>query len=858
MAIVQMPDGNRVQLPDNPTDEQRQQIRVMLTKAKERTTRAPIQKTGTVAAAEPQVDNDSGLPFTVKAALAQADNRKEELLLLGKVYGKENVKTMHDGLLAVMKDGKLIGVQGGSGLKNFAADVVGRSAELGGMGMGAALGAPAGPAGAVLGAAVGAMFGHAAQEIGKIASGRFDKSNEETVKASAKSGLEGVEGEVGGRLVTGGISRVLKGKIPSPLTGVTPESQAITARTTLAGARPNAVAALPSMKHIQFMEALAAKATGPSKGQQKANMEYLQKRMSKILAESGVPPSQLQPLIKELNSIDSKLSTEEIGDHIKKTIAAHEEMLGEQVTRALGTANSELSTAMQRVKAAAGRSEGLAVDAAEAVGKARRVFGEQFGWAYEKIDAALGGQPIIPTFGINAVARSIVDTAPNAAKPGIIRELANIGVDLEDGVIDYSKKDWAKHHGQLGAGLPSAVGSTTPKIKFADAQRIRTVLQQRLEEGNLIPNTQDHDFGRLVEAVDQAFELAAHDPAAAPAIQMLRKTDAAYREGIAKFKDTTIQGLVKDMKAGLPSDPEKVASRILQPGNEARVRTVRGLLGEEVWNKVRAADYSNIMRAAQDKTGAVDGMTLLHEVTRRGKMLDEVYGASTAKDLRELAAAMAVRDGGLPVEQLTPGVLKDTLTGLKAEQKQLDSWMKENALASLADPKRSPESAFRWLVHPENGRFLQEAEKLFGSDSAQMQGIRQAALKELLTHVKVSMASPQGVDALTTALNKFTPVQQKILFPNGMANDLHLLGKEVRFLVKDLGDEAKASFAAGAILATPAPARWVLQAPLALYQIVLSQPTMIRYLATGLRQLANGQQDIAKLRDTSPIPPGAR
>jgi hypothetical protein len=159
--------------------------------------------------------------------------------------------------------------------------------------------------------------------------------------------------------------------------------------------------------------------------------------------------------------------------------------------------------------------------------------------------------------------------------------------------------------------------------------------------------------------------------------------------------------------------------------------------------------------------------------------------------------------------------------------------MKKNALSSLLNPTQSPEAAYRWLVKPENGSSLRQAIKLMGEP--QTTALRQTALKELLTQTKISAASSIKAEALTEALSKYTPAQQKLLFPHGMADDLHLLGKEVEFLSKQLSDEAKASFAAGIVLHMPFFVRVPLQIGQGLYQTIISQPSVIRYLSIGLR-----------------------
>ncbi|CAM5998758.1 unnamed protein product [Sphagnum balticum] len=189
-----MPDGSQVDMPDNPTPEQKQKLQAVLAKSKAAPAQPPLTKPRGPQQASPithrlqGVDYTEGLSFPVRAALAEADTQKEKLLMLGHVYGKENVKVASDGSLIVKKDGKLIAVEGGSKLKNFAADTLGNFPQLVGTAGGAAAGSSFGPWGTLGGAVIGSMLGKEMQEGKKLVQGNYDKTTKEEVKTVAKAG----------------------------------------------------------------------------------------------------------------------------------------------------------------------------------------------------------------------------------------------------------------------------------------------------------------------------------------------------------------------------------------------------------------------------------------------------------------------------------------------------------------------------------------------------------------------------------------------------------------------------------------------------------------------------------------------
>ncbi len=767
------------------------------------------------------VDWRSGLTVVDRMALDQADNLREKQKYLNSVYGEKNVKVASDGSITVMKNGKEIAAEGGSKAKGVVAELAAQAPELAGMAAGAAAGAKAlgkaGPwglgLGIVGGAILGAVTGKSVTEAEKAVQGRLDKTPAETAKAYGDTAKGAVEGELAGGVVGKVVSRLARGPLPDLITAAK-SSAGMTDRMLAGGARPQAEATMPSAKHIQFVEAIAAKASGPQKAQAAANAGYIERRMGRILEDSGLSKDETKATVAELARGDSKIPTAEVGEHIKSAVTAHRDMIAGQVERTLADTNKLLDAQVNLIGKATGRlsTEGLAEDVAGGIRQARRDFGTSMSKVYDKVDSLVGDQPLVPTAIINKQARDIVKRAPQSVQAALTKELKDIGIETSDDPRTPYKS-----------------------ISFGDAQRIRTVLRERSDETALTRGATQGEFSALANAVDHSIQAAGKNPAAARAVNMLNQADALYAKGIRRFNDATVKRFVKDMQAGLPPNPEEVAAKIVQPGQEARVKEIRRMVGPDAWKKVAGADYTNLITGETDETGAVNGMKLLRAVTERKGLMTEIYGARTANEITELAKQMAVRDGGLPISSLAPGQIKTTLTAMQAEQKTLDDFMKKNALSVLANPKANPERAYAWLVQPNNGTALSNAVKLLGEDSPQVAGLRQTALKQLLTNAKMSVAAGQAPDALTGALNKYTAQQQRLLFPNGMADDLNLLGKEIQSLTHKLSDESKASMAAGAVLSTPFAVRVPIQVGLGIYQTLLSQPKVIRYLSIGLR-----------------------
>jgi hypothetical protein len=770
------------------------------------------------------VDYQTGLPLSVRTALDQADNAREKKKVLVDTFGAANVKENPEGGFIVMRNGKKIAAEGGSTTTGAVASLIGHGTETLGMAAGAAqgarAGAPFGPWGIALGtvggAILGSLTGKSLTEAQKTAQGRVDKTPSETAEAYARSAEGGVVGELGGQATGKVLSRVARGPLPKGITEVTPEVAAMNERLLAGGARPPAQSVMPGLKHVQWMETFAEKIGARSVAAKAANEAYVQKRVSTILSGAKVPSPEIKPTIQELARGDSKIPTAEVGEVVKNSMIAHKEMIEGQVRQQLGEVNKLLDRQMNRLATLtrSRQTDGLGLDAAQAIRESRRDFGTAMSKGYQKVDSLVGNEPLVPTMIVNKEARAIVNRAPKSTQQALVKEMSDLGIEMTD---DPSR--------------------SVKKISFGDAQSVRTRLRERADSQNLTPGVDQGQFAHLANMMDHSIQAAGKTQRAAPAVRLLNQLDATYAKGIRRFEDATVKSLVNNLRAGITPDPETIARQILKPGNEARVAAIRQMVGPDTWKKVVGADYTNLISAATDDTGAVSGVKLLHQVTLRKGLMERIYGPRIAADVTGLARAMAARDSGLPIESLAPGVVRDTLAQVRTEEAQLNDFMKKNALSSLSNPKLNPERAYGWLVKPNNGTALKSAVKMLGEDSPQVTQLRQTALKELLAQAKVATASGRAPQGLEEALNKYTKEQQQLLFPHGMADDLNLLGKEIKLTMGKLQDESMASIGAGVVLSphTTAVVRLPIQGAMWLYTTILSQPGTLRYLSIGLR-----------------------
>lgn len=785
----------------------------------------------------PDVDFDRGVGFLDKTHLAQASNFDEKLLYLTKVYGDKNVST-RDGpfgpiIVVKDKDGSSFAAEGGKPFDHFIADTIGAGPEFLGAAIGGTFGSVAGPPGAAAGAGLGGGIGHEFIQLGKQFNGIYRQSSPEAIEDAVKSVALNSAGEGAGNLVTGAVSKGLRGGLPNIIKGQTGDDAAMTERFLAGGARPPSQTTMPGAKHLQFIETRGAKLTGPVKAQDAANEAYIRNRIRTIMGDSGMTDEQADNMLAELSKGDSTIPTAKIGEEVQKRVQAHQDMLTQSVTTQTEALEKQANESLTHLEALtrAHPPGALGVDVAGGIQQARADFGTAMSKAYGQIDHMVGDEPLVPVEIVRKEAQKIVRLRPKTASSPIKQAGALPGAAAEapEDAADIALLK------EFGIELPA---DPNGKISFADAQHFRTVLREAAHGDNLTRGVSAGQAQHMADMFDYAIQSAGSDPKAASAVRLLNQVDGVYAKGIKRFNDTGVVKLLRDMKAGIPPDPEVTAATIIRPGYEGRAAEIRKMVGPDVWNKVASADYRQLIDGATNDEGQVEGASLLHQINKRGeKLMNTVYGDKQAANLRAAAEALARHDGKLSTDAMTPGRIQDTARRLDYDQARLDKFMKESAIATLANPRANPEQVYAYLVKPENGHALQEAVTTFGADSPQIKGIQQGALQELLAQAKYRAASDTPADALSKALSQYSPEQQKILFPNGMDTDLHLVGREIQGLMKDLQDDSMAGMSAGQIQGRSFWRRVPSQVYNGMYQTLLSQPGVIRYLALGLHPL---------------------
>lgn len=805
---------------------------------------------------------NEGLSFLDKIALASHDTFQEKELYLQKVYGKHNVRREwgSDGSaqLIVTKNGRQVAVSNDG--MGFLPETAANIPEAGGGTAGALFGAEAGTAilpgvgtavGSLLGAGIGTMLGHSMKETAKSAAGTYAKTPGQLAKSTLEEGGLGMASEIGGQVVGKGVTKMLSGHLlPDSFTGSTPKTKQMTETAWSEGAMPHWPSIAPDARKLARIEIDAEKLTGKYEAQARANEKYVINEVRKTLEKNGVPNPHVSEIIDQLTARQSAFSGREAGELLQKTIRAQSETMEQAIKTSSDDADRMLGTRISNIdRIIENHPPGALAEDVEAMTRnAKKQFTDWASQAYGKIDAMLGGRDVVPVEPIREAARQIKNQLPRTAVSAMTQEMSALGkagVTEEDALLFK----------EFGVELPPG-----EKISLKDAQRIRTILREKGDAFALTRNTVKGDHLYLANAVDRAIQNAAEDPSASAAIAALNTTDAAYKNGIAKFNDLTFKQMVKAMKSGMPPDPQKIASMMLIPGQTAKVGTIRKVLGDEVFKRVQSADLQNLLKATQSVNVVgnrmLDGMKLLDYLHQRTDLVKAVHGNQAASDLLELGKSLAARKGDLPVEALARGDIRGALTAIKANEKRLDDHLKKNLLAELADPSRTGENVYRWVVTPGQESRVMEVVRQFGENSPQMQQLRQTALEELARNANIKAVTENSNKALENALSGFTQKQKELLFPGGMSDDIHALSEVLEFMYPGWEDVGMAGMHVGGVLEKPAfgkpgqsftKGRLFRQATAAITRMLVLHPSIARWLVIGRNPKTPWIQESARI-----------
>lgn len=408
----------------------------------------------------------------------------------------------------------------------------------------------------------------------------------------------------------------------------------------------------------------------------------------------------------------------------------------------------------------------------------------------------------------------------------------------------------------------------TGEMTFGQLHYLRSQLRDLgyLDNEKLPPSFRRGPFKHLANVVDHIIHDQKDNPALSLAAKALDSADAYYAKEMARFKDATVQGFVDNLKAGMPPDPVAIARQVVQAGanHSSRLREILNIAGPKVAEKIRSADYDDILRMSRHPlSGEIDTKELLAQVEARRKngTLDLLWGKEAARTIEREVRKLAARAGDIPIERLPPDqfaaaltqanalgdrikelakvnpvkmmedALKEGQNQAKALTKGFKEAQKEDILGGLANPKVMATHAAEQLLKTENTPMLEAAIMRWGENSEAVQRLRQFAIEKTLAPVLRGEDPVQLIQHFAGMTRK----QIDLLFPKGMADDLIQMVKELKTMYGDKPRTVPA-FAAGEILDQDLKKGGLRQYYRITMAWAVTHPTFVRSMAAMVKQ----------------------
>ena len=254
---------------------------------------------------------------------------------------------------------------------------------------------------------------------------------------------------------------------------------------------------------------------------------------------------------------------------------------------------------------------------AEALKQARKTFGARADQMYGVVDDMVGGQPIVSSAPIKRVLAELAEEMPKNAKGEPVFVTPELGTFF------------------------SKYGDLADKMTVKQAQQLRTMFRESGESGNLVPGV-DHRMARMLkDSVDEGINTA---EAPFEAITALKEADKFYKQGITKFDDYMVTSITRDAGKRGAVDPDMVLEYMVKPGMANRVRRIKTLVPDQVWEGVRRGQAERMLSKAVRESDAplggmvFDGKAMRAELDKYGRdTLEAIYGKEWVNDAFKLA-----------------------------------------------------------------------------------------------------------------------------------------------------------------------------------------------------------------------------
>ena len=714
-----------------------------------------------------QMDRDvdySGVAATgLRAQFGFLDTPQERQDFLKANFGAENVTTDSFGRDVVIMNGQKVAFlprggkdEGKPGAAGAGwADLAGDIAPVGGMIAGSMATAPL-PGASIIGAGVGGAGGKGINKLIKEVMGANRQAPMEIAADIGKEVPIGMAGQ-GAALGIGMLGRSIlrgpfrEGSIFGPITergkAVFAKAQEEVAAARALGLKPKVGTYSPNASFTQRVQNAGFRLFGDDLALK--NRPILEAEARKL---TGGAIANTPEGTEAINKVISARA-----EQVQKTAKAVADAARVDAENALKVAENLIT---DRVGAPSGE---LAAKVTGDIQAAKSAFSVKASELYAPVDA-IAGKPVVPTDGLKAVMKEIIDEGPQTVK----------GQPL-------LASDTIKKFASDLAALPD-------NITFQQMQVARSTLRDYSSIQALNVGLSERQAARLAKAADRSFDEAKSllletkktpilDAAGKPIITVtpkfvtgvdeamtaLRNADKFYADGIVKFNDLTVKSMVKDATQSGFVEPERVAARLAQPGMNDKLTRIKEVVTPGTFGEIGSARWKQMLDTSRDPlTGDVSGRRLASQLNKMGPVLENLYGKAEAGRMTQYAQSLAALDGKIDAATLQGGQgnLSALVRDAVLKKEASDATMSRGFVNALKTDGPQSLTAAQWLTEPQHRLPMRSAISAFGPQSQEVAQLKEYMARRIFSSMEVP--ATRGAEKSGTTEFMGEPLQKEL------------------------------------------------------------------------------------------------
>ncbi len=474
-------------------------------------------------------------------------------------------------------------------------------------------------------------------------------------------------------------------------------------------------------------------------------------------------------------------------------------------------------------------------------------------WSYESLSPAIRQHK--KAFSDKMSRKAEFLTSPQA------REL-----NISTGLLKQQVTKWKNSFPKGGAFMSpemqayiDAASNIGKKINFEQLQNLRSMFSGAAYDSGLIKAVGQSRATAMKVTMDNMMDQAIKQGNLSPILKRkLLSFNAAYTTGMSKYDDALILNLAKQGKDRVPLN--EISGRLLHMDSISAGK-LKEVLPAADWKQMGKHMIAEVAESARHPaTGNIDPLHMLKEMKKLkmnktyGLLFDRKQASMIEKSLKELDARGFEGDltGLLQRDTDVSAVLQKALK----QQDELDSYMSGNFIKEL--DKADPSEAYRWATN--NPAHAKEMMRHIRGDTIKEGQARKVFLDKMFS--KVTNRTKETVGEVLDGDVLQNGVKEYNLLAGGVKSDHTgriILGDEMWEHLTKMGDafrttEYRAGGGIGAASQGMKVLMNVLTSPLHILpdvtkkQIlvhVLSNPKVVRYLSTGLKEGIGGKFGVA-------------